>query len=343
MGASLEAAIAECSKSARVQAVEPQRGSQTLDHAASAPVQSQAAGSECASVHGSPVLDTAAHTTEPEGTAQASSSHTEPSLQAAQTGAAAEAAPEDHIAQSPLQQDQSTEQIAAAQVTTFAADATSAVQADLQQPTQSNSSNYQPPAGAASAPAFLVASPQKRPAAPQLGSHEWQFTSMWHQGQHAAAQADWLQPPAAAQAGLTAAQARQVSSSEAQDLPGYGDWFHSLWRVPVVDGTAAVDAQLPSERSGYVTERDESGAVSEAGAPPDAAPSALLATGKQSRAQQLREATRQRLLASGSSASSGDVAPASSDKSSSGQENAASAEQGTGLGTAGVHALVPAQ
>ena len=150
----------------------------------------------------------------------------------------------------------------------------------------------------------------------QLGSHTWQPTSTLFDparidgsgGSSTEAQA----VAATLTAGLTWQQTRELEGISADGIEKYATLHRRLWRPPVATAEAAQDAALPSERSGYCTEHsDSSGADGSAAAAPAEADDSVwgqnVSTGgnsKLSRARQLQEATRRRLLDSDASSSS---------------------------------------
>lgn len=333
MGASLDAAIAAASRSARARSVSPARrdnaaahdqqaradGHQAADHAqmhASASSGASAVGAEV-DAPGPVVQGAAAPAPRPgDTTPTAIVGHAGAQVAGAEQCAASFAAEHAAIC--------SERQQATSPVEVRSKHAHSV----LHHPAHS-----QPPS--AEAPSFLVASSHKRTSAPEFADSQWQSGGNVHQPlpRQASAPSGALHGMPPAHAGLTAAQTRQLHSTAPSDGLGYGEWYHALWRVPVVDGAVAGEAQLPSERSGYCTERDESGSVSEAGGAAVAmAASALAADGPLSRAAQLREATRHRLLASDESTDAGSGGSSTSGGASSSARGLA--EAGTAAATA---------
>ena len=155
----------------------------------------------------------------------------------------------------------------------------------------------------------------------QLGSHTWQPTSTLFDpactngaggGGAAGGGAEAQAAAATLTAGLTWQQTRELEGISADGIEQYATLHRRLWRPPVAAAEAAQDAALPSERSGYCTEHsDSSGAADSAAAAPAEAEDSVWdqdlsagGRGKVSRARQLQEATRRRLLDSDASSSS---------------------------------------
>jgi hypothetical protein len=162
----------------------------------------------------------------------------------------------------------------------------------------------------------IGAQPQAGARPWQLRSHAWQPTCRLFSAQHVDAASD----PAVTLAGrsgavhvsdgLTWEQTRQLQGISAGGLEQYASLRMPLWRPPALDSEGKQDLALPSERSGYCTERSstdsgkDSGVANRHGSVDVGNGMSGSALAGKSRARQQSEATRRRLLESDTSSSS---------------------------------------